>query len=1139
MVGLAGLSTNELITLCGVVLTGIAIVVAIILHCLSRKRGLKQKADVGTVCGDENILTIDQRAGVGAEELDAILTKYKEPFDELCEAREEIGRLKTENKYLEGFKNAVLRVLAAQRDDNREAAEVLKGLVEGKDLNSLVNFLTGEMNRAFLVSKGVEGEESLVQRKEEIAAVAYVNGFYAHAAELDKLKEIANPVSKDLDELLGIIRGDDALGIYFYENCKNEAWVRLLKESAEFKDLDGEQATILARMKAAYLAEVAEQKPGEVVEIISSVDAKDGFVQSRFLGTLLNLLEKGEDVGDVGVRVIKKYLERRDYKIWYLLGESAAKLMSQLAEKEQDKAFEIAEILLAVWRSEEKRSFKDLTARFEEFHYQEVIFKYYKKLWEVDALRATKLLAEIFNRGLEELAKDKDYAVESGFHIKLERLDQVGQRYERDIVAILVGGICEAGRAVMERQPDKMNELFDYLEGLRRTIFERIEMYLLRFVPAGTQADRIDSIIGNRKFLESRYWWYEYRLLLRDKFREIGASAKKVFTDWVEERGLDKEDKERIAQWFREREGREATEGDFEEIENSRKASEIYLVRNEFAELYEQCRGKSKAKDEELAPKPRVGEMRRVDPTEGAPMGVEDMVKMEPLEVVAYLSEPSRWKVDKKKESVFHTPEEGLEGVFEKVVQQRVDDYADLRANELINLEPIFLKRYFHGAWNALREKKIEEKSLVEFLERANYVVGEKSGSEDYEGVFRSIIYVVEGIFEDEPLRKKLVKENGKEIWGIIEPLARYEDKSDFGDKDEDPHQRCINCVPGQAFTLVVRFGLSWKNEDGPTYKKEWSGKICGVLDYVIENVDDERMKSAFGVWFPQLHWLEEKWVSDSLDRIFDSGDEEKWDAVWGSYMSWGRPYKKVFELLAKREKYRHAIERIGSTTKYKYSKDPEEGLVEHLMIAYFNGWIGFDHPLLVRFFEKAPRELRAHAVGFLSTGFKPVKEEGRADKKIRERLKGYWQARLEEIRRNREENLEEAVEFTTWVSDSLLDEGETLDLLYQTLGLTGGKLGQGRNVWDCVQGICEIADKHELMALRCLNKAVSDEQMAMDFSLYEEKLTEFMESVVQLPDDYEDVGRIRKEAIRLADAYGRMHIYKFRGVYEKLIEKV
>jgi len=220
--------------------------------------------------------------------------------------------------------------------------------------------------------------------------------------------------------------------------------------------------------------------------------------------------------------------------------------------------------------------------------------------------------------------------VQSGFYIKLERLDQIGEKFKRDIIAIVVGGICEAGKAVIEKQPEKLNELLDYLWDLDKTIFERIVMYLLRFVPAGTQKERISSIIGNRKFLEHRYCSYEYRLLLRDKFEDVDNEVIQVFKTWVEEQIVDEEEKKSISSWFKEREEREATAKDFEQIENNRKARELYLVKEKFPELYEKYKEKSGASDEELMPKPMVRTGRRIGPTEGSPISVEDMVKMEP-----------------------------------------------------------------------------------------------------------------------------------------------------------------------------------------------------------------------------------------------------------------------------------------------------------------------------------------------------------------------------------------------------------------------------------------------------------------------------------------------------------------------------
>ena len=61
---------------------------------------------------------------------------------------------------------------------------------------------------------------------------------------------------------------------------------------------------------------------------------------------------------------------------------------------------------------------------------------------------------------------------------------------------------------------------------------------------------------------------------------------------------------------------------------------------------------------------------------------------------------------------------------------------------------------------------------------------------------------------------------------------------------------------------------------------------------------------------------------------------------------------------------------------------------------------------------------------------------------------------------------------------------------------------------------------------------------MGMYFGLYRSELTKFMEGVTNLENDYKDVGDIRREAMQLADTFGRMHIYEFRGIYENLEAK-
>lgn len=956
--------------------------------------------------------------------------------------------------------------------------------------------------------------------------------FYKKATELDILKSMANPRGQDIKRLLKIIREDETLAVYFYENNKNAEWIGLLEKAGEFEALGNTVDKIgpMERLKAKYLAEVTGERPKEVLDIISKIDAKDGFIKGSFLDTFLKM---PSDKTVVGMSIVKGYLAGRDAKVWYYVGRRAAQLMIDFAEKYPNEAFEIAEALLDVWKPEEKErsGFREIEAKFKPFEYEHLVFKHYNKLWDMHPLRATKLLVQIFESYIAELQEGKDYEVTSLFYISLERLDQI-ERIERDILAVIVAGICEAGKAVIEKQTAKIDELLKLLRGINREIFTRIEMYLLRFVPPGTQKERINEIISNKDYRNITGYKYEYYLLLNDKFDDISDDVKEGFLKWIEGKQVPDDDIENFAEWFRKINGRDYEKEDLLKYEDSLRARKLSLVKDRFKEQYEKYRDSSGMNDEELAPKPMIGPARAIPPTEGTPISVEDMVKMKPVEVIEYLCDPSRWVVDKKKESFFHTPEEGLQGAFKEVVKQKTANYADLSAADLMKLKSSFLSKYFYGL-----DIKIQESSLVKVLEQAKAIIESKGGSEEYEGCFNGVLDVVGEIFDNDELKKKIVETNKKLIWEIVEPLTRYEDKVASTDEDEDPHQKCINCVQGKAFTLIVRFGLICKKQNESSYAKTWSEKIQKVLTYVVGEVKLAEVRCVFGVWFPQLHWLEEKWVGKNLDEIFDNTDDKMWDAVWGSYLSWARTYKKVFEFLSEHGKYGNAIERLGRTRKYRYSKDPEKGLVEHLMIAFFNGWIEFEDALLRKLFDKASAKLRGHAASFLTTGFAPLKEK--PDKEASARLKHYWEMRLEAIRKNSEANIDEAVEFLGWVKDSPLEIEEAFELLYKTLELTGGKLGEGRSIYDFMEGIYDIAEGHEIMALRCMNKAMNDEHMAGYFSLYEERATKFMESIVELPDDYPNVEDIRKEAISLANAYGRMHIYTFREIYEKLVAKI
>jgi hypothetical protein len=972
-------------------------------------------------------------------------------------------------------------------------------------------------------------EDDLVTHFEgfESGLLSLVGYFYQGLEEIEQIVEKINksiecPSKQDVSAVIPrLVRV--RYRTYFFDKIENPHWIEPLKEADFFKSpAEPTEGEVYERWPEGwYLKKMSAKVPEVVLGVIKGIVSRNPFVRKACLECLLAM---SEDVAAKGVTIVENLLQRQveegDWG-WFWGGNEAAELMEKLARSHTEEAFKISWVLVDAWETGKEHALRDMTTKFGEYHYEELIFKYYNKLFEIDAERATGILVKILERYVKTSSDNKGYDVSSIFHIGLENLEQIDRTYA-GVLAILVKGICEGGRAVIERHPNKVKGLLDYLEGQKKTIFYRIEMYLLRFVPKGVEIERIGKIISDRGYLEEQGYEYEYKLLLRDKFDEV-PEARKVFEKWVDEQKID--DVNDWKEWFKRVRDREPVKEDIDKYEAGMKAGALFLVKERYPELYEKYKTKSGIIDVELAPRRMVGEAEWINPMEGSPLSVEEMVKMEPIQVIQYLCEPSMWVIDKENQSFFQSPEEGLAGTFKEVVKQRASDYAELSANELMKLKPRFLSKYFYGLLETTREKKFVESSRVKVLGQAKDIITSKGSSEEYKECFKAMLDIVQGTLDNDESKEKIVKSNKQLVWEIVEPLVKYEyNPNIIIGEDTDPHTECINSVQGKAFELAIRFGIIFKNEDGAAYEGEWSKKIVEILKYVLEEVMLEKVVCVFGIWMPQLYWLEENWVKTNLDKIFD---DKKWDAVWGSYMSWGRLYKKVFELLTEHGKYKKAVEKIGSTTKYKYSKDPEESLAEHLMIAFFNGWIEIEDEVLKRFFEKASAELRGTAARFLTTGFKSVNEKGGKEKEeVAARMRKYWDKRLAAIKDKPKENEKEAIELTGWVEVSVLQAKETLELLEKSLELSSGKIGNIRDARDFVNGVCELGKGNELLALRCLKKAAADENMHMPWADIQDHLIKFLED---LPEDLRSVGR------EVADLYGRYDPDKFRGVWEKL----
>ncbi len=962
--------------------------------------------------------------------------------------------------------------------------------------------------------------------------------FYKQAEILDKLIGLENPRHKDLQQLNSILKDDEELKVYFFKNNDNYKWLTLLDSADEFSSLERANEEIVSSdfIKAAYLVKAAEEFPDEVMGIIARLDVKNPFAKGIILEALLNIKP------DKSVRLtwlVIKYLYSSKEVNWYHSGKHAAELMVKFSDKYINESFVIAEKLLEIRNAKQR---DNAESDFKEYQYKNLLFNYYSKLWEKDAFRAFKILFNQLNNYLNEIQKDKDSDISSlAYFGHFESIDEIEEEtaYGRKIELMTLTGLREIGKAVIDNQYEKIDKFFDYIELVDFEIFKQLEMYLLRFVKTGDQKVRIQNILLNQEFIYESDSYNEYILLLRDKICEFDKSISVQILAIL----IDKAEKDSIEYdaWIQNNRPDNSHEFNVAKYKARRIAKWLYPVKDNplFSEIYNKHKEKSGLSGNELKPEPRVTHSDWVDEKEGSVIDFDQMRIMEPLDVLEALKVKDNWKYVGKR---WWQDEEGdaISQVFEKVVTERLDDYIILKPEEILELKPIFVARYINGLILAFREEEKRVKGY--WLNILNFGISlhsNKGNNSEYDWTYRDVLSFLDDTLRNEDLNKEIVANHLDKTWKLIESLIRYDD----GEKEErtsDPHQGSINCVQGKAFELAIRFGVICNKISPDKYQDDISEKLKAALEYVLNEVSYKRIRCVIGVWFPQIHLLEQDWINNHIDEIFNENDYDDWNVIWGSYLNWSRAYKNAFLYLTEKGKYNFAIQHINEEDKYKRSRVPGKGLVEHLMIAYFNDWIENGHPLLQQFYSTATPKLKGKAAIFLETGFKAVKEE---DNKARiakegEKLKKYWEGRIEEISQNPELNVEEAIGFFDWIENTLIEPKRTLELILRTLELTEGKLGRNRDEVTIVQGACKIGVGNELLALKCMNKMMEGKPEWLSFSVYQKNLEDFLDHTVGLSNDTKDIIEIRKEAIELVNAYGRRQIDDLRPYYDKLSNK-
>ncbi len=1018
--------------------------------------------------------------------------------------------------------------------------------------------------------------------------------FYSGYEKIRQIIKEANETNCEPDQNL-VNRALVAMGTpqflrYFYENIKSPYWLEALREKGCFKNPpDAEKVGNGTRYRhwpqGKYLVAMAEKKPEQVLEIINGIET-DNVLVMRDCFQVLGAMPLRVVVQGMGL--VRRFLEKEDiYHEWFSIGELAAELMVKLSEEGYaDEAFWIAEKLLAVEIKESKhfRSWHDLEGKFLSHEYDELVFKYFKPLWEKDkqGFRIGKLLIDILDQQIEiekkrketetvppelaakwdEILKEEENAEEEEedseeydptehSYITMPSLAKLGTG--RDIAETLVAAICQIGQYLMENEDSETTHLLQFLGEKRKNIFDRIRIHVLQYAKNDSWMKDIETILANENYYANYRIAAEFKDLLVAKWEDISGPIKEQYISWAEGQEID--DVNRFKEWFVETRKREPEPSDIDAYNHYLKAQALYCVKDkgDVREKYQMHLRESKREEDTVKPRD-WGAVETYSPSspEYSPMSLEEMQIKSPKEVIDYIRDYDSKHDDKKEINKYGFPVDrkgALSSALSNDLKNRMAEYLEVDISAIIKLSHIYIRDILYAVRELIQNKSIEGPDCDKILELCQKVYDLGKDDLKYREAMITISRIFEPVFKGDHYKEIVNPDHLQAMWAILASLLDYKYDLEKEEEEEentgDAFEKGTNRVGGVALENIISFGLFCKNHKRDLYDNTYSVSLKEKLQHVLDNIERREILCVLGVFFVNLCWLEGEWVQGKVNQIFPGGDEQKWRDIWGSYLRWSRPIKLSFEIA--RGKYLYAVEKVEKIAASDKEEDYSNRLMEHVMLAYWQGWTGLEENGLVRkMLDKMDDAMKGEAAHWLATGFGYLKEHGQDEWKegVIKRLRDYWGLRYQVMEKEAAAHREEANEFAGWVKDSPLEADETMALAEKAVRLAGGITGRNRGIADFVEGIYAISEGRELRVLELLlyilEQAIGDpnrEIWEWQYERTKEILVKFMDGILELKDDTQ-INEIRKTAKEVADILGRMGCEYLEEHYRRLAEK-
>jgi hypothetical protein len=890
-------------------------------------------------------------------------------------------------------------------------------------------------------------------------AVDYLDGvldrfeksFLGVQRRIDRLVDKAVPDPIDVKYLKETVPNSPAGRGYFFDRLQSDGWVRPLQDAGLLSEppaaiRNEQEGTVSfppwpAGRFLARMAKVPAVQP-LVGEIAVRLPAGDNAVVAEVLADIALALPPSLSKGLVPS--LRSWLGNPHHG-W--LEDKLADFVAAIASAgESVEPLELARDLFAVFpdpkRSEEGEGDFALpphpTGRVDAWHYGRMLKRSAEPLARAAGMEALRLFCALLDQAVELSVRKRERSQEQDYSwIWREATDQHTQRHAGGVRDCLIDAVRDIATSIVETETESLQVVVEMLEAQRWLVFKRLAFCLL------ATAARPDIAMAERRLSDRAHFdnyglRHEYSLLAKRCYSQLAQPSRATILSWIEEGP----NLERFKSDVQENMGRPANEDEIGKYREIWQRDRLSLLGDGLDPVWAKRLAALSTKHGAPEHPDLPSHMKSwVGPT--SPKSIDDLRAMPVGELVSFLSSwmpPSDWMSPSR---------EGLGRQLAELVAADPGWFVD--ATELFKgLDPTYVSSLFSGLNSALRAGRVFEWMPV--LQLADWAVRQSDlglpkrdlddGDQNWGWTRKVIADLLELGLGSRPTALEL--QHREFLWplvsilvGDVDPTPEHE--AQYGGTNMDPATMSLNTVRGQAMYAAVEYArwLAYIGVAKGARAFDSMPEVRQLLDAHLDTALDPSttVRAVYGRQLPMLHYLDPGWVEERIGRIFPSDEDQRTlrDAAWETFLAFNSPHQ-TWPILA--DEYRRAVEDIeGQSAKAPGRRDPNETLAEHLMVLYWHGSEGCD-PLVDRFFEIAPDELRQHAISFLGRSLKGI--EGDVPAEVVARLKGLWQRRVEAARRKQSEHRLELAAFAWWAGAPPLELEWRLDQVFTVLRMTG-----------------------------------------------------------------------------------------------------